>query len=540
MADEQNPNNVTTPAQPGAPAAPLRVVPPSGVLPPLPTTTIVLPDNIAGKRLKALRNCNAIRWCTRGRTLPEIAQLIAPFACIFKAAVEGEGTEEADAARALYLEVFPGNETVYDAATPEDVTFFHLEQYGLPEEVAGSGRSPLEEVYRAIFAAALPEGISPTHAVACRILRLDKNIMGGPLGYNEMRYKITIGGRDMIDNDINVAREKIQNRIICPGGKGRRDSSLALTFGTLEDAVKQIARENTYHPIQRYLDTNAPWDGVPRLNQAVSVLLNANPSPLNIKMFRKFMISCIARAKRPGCKVDTMLILYGPQGFMKSSFFRTIAGEDFFCDMALDFDNKDHLIVMHRAWIYEWPELASLLNARAEESVKAGLTRVMDVYRSPYDHNDQDYPRSCVFAGTTNKKEILADMTGNRRYWILEVTAQINIAMVAAWRDQLWAEALAAYEAGEAWHLEEDDEKLLAVIQEDYAQMDEWGVPITEWLRTHPGAHNLSEIAKEALGISIDKIKHFEQNRITKILRKEGYDNKKVRTTTGAARMWTK
>jgi predicted P-loop ATPase len=47
---------------------------------------------------------------------------------------------------------------------------------------------------------------------------------------------------------------------------------------------------------------------------------------------RRTLISAVARALSPGCKVDTALILQGPQGFLKSACFKILAGGIYFDD----------------------------------------------------------------------------------------------------------------------------------------------------------------------------------------------------------------
>jgi putative DNA primase/helicase len=88
-------------------------------------------------------------------------------------------------------------------------------------------------------------------------------------------------------------------------------------------------------------------------------------------------------------------------------------------------------------------------------------------------------PRECIFGGTSNLNNYLKDETGNRRFWPVECHAVIN----GKWihrdslqkdRDQLWAEAVAMYNAGVKWYL--DDDAILKAIeeQESRLELDPW------------------------------------------------------------------
>ena len=105
--------------------------------------------------------------------------------------------------------------------------------------------------------------------------------------------------------------------------------------------------------------------------------------------------------------------------------------------------------------------------------MKAFLTRRYDDFRPPYQRRNVQTPRQCVFTGSTNDQQYLRDPTGNRRFWPVRLSTPLSDADLAALegaRDQLWAEALAAYRAGEPWHLTHD-ENALAVIEQGERMM---------------------------------------------------------------------
>ena len=84
--------------------------------------------------------------------------------------------------------------------------------------------------------------------------------------------------------------------------------------GVVADCIETVARDAAYHPVRNYLDSLS-WDGVPRLKLlAFEYLGAAGAADYLTTVCSKFMISAVARIYAPGCQVDHLLVLEGPQG----------------------------------------------------------------------------------------------------------------------------------------------------------------------------------------------------------------------------------
>lgn len=243
------------------------------------------------------------------------------------------------------------------------------------------------------------------------------------------------------------------------------------------------AMRKRVHPVKDWLD-GLRWDGRKRAPTWLADVLGVEDTPLARAVGTAWLVSSVARIYQPGCKVDTVLVLEGKPGIFKSSVLRALVGDPWFLEMSVsDIANKDAMQCLRRKWIGEFPEFDGY--SKSEQSaIKSFLSRQVDTYRESYGHKARDFPRQFVGCATTNKTEYVVDETGGtgRRLWPFQC-ARGDVAMARALREQLWAEARARYESGEAWHIVDpelrDDER---AAQDLRFRPDAWEEKIAAWL----------------------------------------------------------
>ncbi len=282
-------------------------------------------------------------------------------------------------------------------------------------------------------------------------------------------------------------------------------------------ALLRIARANSWDPIAEYLN-DVTWDGGSRLDTFLETYLGVEVTPENDKyvraVSRRWLISLVARALRPGCKVDTIMIVEGEQGVRKSSALEALVGHEYFLDTSLTLGDKDMLQAISSAWLVELGELASFNRAESRK-VKQFISSKIDKFRAPYAHTTEACPRRCVFVGTCNPEgagTYLTDHTGNRRY--LPVRAgQINLEAIVKDRDLLLAEAVVAFRAGERWWLV--DEEVRQAAAETKARLEESTAEeaIARWWygetpSKRPRRLSLLDMAEMAMKLTPDRVTH--------------------------------
>lgn len=277
-----------------------------------------------------------------------------------------------------------------------------------------------------------------------------------------------------------------------------------LSADGISRAVTLAAHEHAFNPMVDYLGTcAADWDRVPRVAawlfdylgagaearqviaraQAGKAVSQEEPARLLVayleRVGTKWLIGAVARAFEPGCRVDNMLILEGAQGTQKSTALSVLGGE-WFTDAALDFANRDSLLILQGRWIIEMAELEGMNKAEASQTKKF-LTQHTDLFRPPYGRKLVKRPRRCVFAGSVNLDQYLKDESGNRRFWPVRVGA-MDIAGLRRDVRQLWGEAVHLYRNGVPWWVLPDERALFTEQQDERFSTDPWQSDVSDYL----------------------------------------------------------
>jgi predicted P-loop ATPase len=316
-----------------------------------------------------------------------------------------------------------------------------------------------------------------------------------------------------------------------------RAYDLQFSEQSLSTMTRLIGEENGRNPLTDELSAIV-WDGTNRTYNWLVEATGCDDIEVNRQMGEKWLIQAVARAFEPGCKADCILILTGPQGAGKSTMFSTLASREYFSDTPIDIGSSNSYTQISRAWIYEVAELDSIRRSK-NSAIKAFFSAQEDNFRPAYGRHAITQKRHVVFAGTTNNKQFINDDTGSRRYWPVK-TKKINLKWVKKNRDQLWAEAVAMYNAGETWFLDDTMEAERREESMVYSQEDPWLEPIRSWLQVNYSEITAQAVLEDALKVERSRLTRRDEMRVSKILQELGLS--KVRTRANGERryVWVK
>ena len=246
-----------------------------------------------------------------------------------------------------------------------------------------------------------------------------------------------------------------------------------------------IASKNRYNPFTDYLEScfnqwTAAGGQKVYFNRLCSALvLNTNftaagRSAFLYDLLRKWLLQAVKLGYNDGTmSPQNILIMQAEGGIGKTRFAHWLfkerpalvkSGEK------LDPTNKDSVIKLTKYALVELGEIGQTVKAEKIDALKQFFTQNEDEYRAPFDIAVQKHPRRTSFLGTINESDFLIDRTGERRYFVLPLTAIDWQQLERLPPAMLWGEIYAAAVVdGEPWYLNYDEIKQLNQLNQVFA-----------------------------------------------------------------------
>jgi len=234
----------------------------------------------------------------------------------------------------------------------------------------------------------------------------------------------------------------------------------------VDEGILMYADLHARNSVHEFIES-VPWDGINRIDEWLCDFLGCPNDQHHRAAGRNWLIGMVARAYNPGCQLRHMLILEGSMDKGKSTVLHELA-QPWYATLSQRFGSKEFVEAIQGHWLIELADLQALAGARHQQ-ILAEITNRDDHYRTPWDRLASDHKRRCVFAGTTEKhNDYLADTYGISRFWSIRC-GDINIEAIKAIRQQLFAEALVQYRAGEPYWLmpEQTRDEQIARVEVD-------------------------------------------------------------------------
>lgn len=329
----------------------------------------------------------------------------------------------------------------------------------------------------------------------------------------------------------------------------------------IRDCVDKHAQAMVFDSARHWLGAVPQWDGKARVERYLADYLGAEDTPYSAAVSRYLWTALTGRILRPGIKADMAIILTGPQGSGKSGMAKLLAPfDEAFAEISFG-DGDDTLARKLRGKVaVEIGELKGLHN-KEMEYVKAFITRTHEEWVPKYKEFTHSYPRRCIFIGTTNQDEFLADATGNRRWLPVVVGPDASLATVVEKsrgthafeafkrnRLQFWAEALSLFKAQGI--LAAGAQYLALKVHETHMVADAWQDMVQAWLdradelggdapaaRTHL---KLVDVLREAVSMAGERITKGHEMRMANILKGMGYERKLKTIGEKPVKVWVK
>lgn len=307
-----------------------------------------------------------------------------------------------------------------------------------------------------------------------------------------VRYNVISKATELLIPDSAFTRDNRENAsiayVLSECEKARMSTKFVPQF------LLMLADKNQYNPVATWIESVA-WDGVSRLGRFYATVDCGGQMDQGLKelLMRKWLVQAIGAAFEPdGIAAQGILTFTGAQNIGKTTWFMRLAPESLnvvHTGHTLDVRSKDSQLIALRYWIVELGEVDATFRKSDMSALKSFATQAIDTIRRPYAVTESNYGRRTVFGASVNDVMFLADPTGNRRFWTIPVVGfPVDPGLDM---QQVWAEVLELYRAGERWYLSMDQAGLLGEHNADFTVVDPideriaagfcWGEGVTIW-----------------------------------------------------------
>ncbi|CUH41564.1 VapE domain-containing protein [Ruegeria atlantica] len=244
---------------------------------------------------------------------------------------------------------------------------------------------------------------------------------------------------------------------------------------SMQDALEDVQAVQ-YHPMEDWLDSLPPWDGVDRLGTIATEMPSPNPVTYRQAVVVRWFVQGVQAVKGwrdTERQIPHVLVFAGQQGAGKTQFALTCAPREFTAEgVTLDLSgdpvkDRDSIRAATGRAIAELGELEGTFGKSGIEALKNFLSKGSNTFRLPYGRNDITVRRCTVFIGTVNSMGFLHDETGARRFWPIEINGDLKPVENV---DQVWAQALHCWRNGVEWFLTDAERAMHADVVQYHSE----------------------------------------------------------------------